>query len=148
MSKPREAKMKKMMLWRITVVALVFLGSGCATVPEGQGAGKPGFPGKSERFKWVNAGTLVSVGPAMEATYPPGQLASTHRSGNLETQIFGDTKLTRTRVETTEGVYLVGDKIAVVEKGVPVIVGYDSSGKYPDRPSYLVVRDKQYEIVR
>ncbi len=140
--------MGKMMLWKITIVALVFLGGGCAAVPKGQWAGKPGCPAKGECFKWVSAGTLVSVGPAMEATYPPGQLASTHPSGNLESQIFGETKLSRTRVETTEGVYLVGDKIAVVETGVPVIVGYDSSGKYPDTPSYLVVRDKQYEIVR
>ncbi len=140
--------MRKMMLWEITIVALVFLGGGCATVPEGQGAGKLKVPGESERFKWVSAGTLVSVGPAIEATYPPGQLASTHRSGNLETQIFGDTKLTRTRVETTEGVYLVGDKIAIVETGTPVSLGYESPDKYPDRPSYLVVRGKQYEVVR
>ena len=140
--------MKNRILWEITILVFVLLGGGCATVGEGQEAAKAGFSGKGERFRWINAGTLVSVGPAMEATYPPGQLASTHRTGNLETQIFGDTKLTRTRVETTEGVYLVGDKIAVVETGISVIVGYDSSGKYPDRPSYLVVRDKQYEIVR
>ena len=140
--------MKKMMLWKITIVALVFLGGGCAAVPKGQEAGKLEKPGAGECFKWVSAGTVLSMGPALVATYPPGQLASTHRTGNLETQIFGDTKLTRTRVETTEGVYLVGDKIAIVEKGTPVIVGYDSSGKYPDKPSYLVVRDKQYKIVR
>ncbi len=140
--------MEKMMLWKITIVTFVFLVSGCTAVPEGQWAAKPGCPCRSERVKWVSAGTLLSVGPAKEATYPPGQLASTHPSGNLESQIFGETKLSRTRVETTEGVYLVGDKIAVVETGVPVIVGYDSSGKYPDTPSYLVVRDKQYEIVR
>ena len=140
--------MKKMMLWKITIVALVLLACGCDTVPKAQGVPKPGLPGKGESVRWVSVGTLLSVGPALKATYPPGQLASTHRSGNLETQIFGDTKLSRTRVETTEGVYLVGDKIAIVEKGVPVIVGYDSSDKYPGRPSYLVVRDKQYEIVR
>ena len=140
--------MKKMILWLITIVALVFLGGGCATVPKAQGVPEPELPGKGEPVKWVSAGTLVSVGPALVATYPPGQLASTHRSGNLETQIFGDTKLSRTRVVTTEGVYLVGDKIAIVETGVPVTVGYDLSGKHPDRPSYLVVRDRQYEIVR
>ena len=140
--------MKKMMLWKITIVALVLLACGCDTVPKAQGVPEPGLPGKDESVRWVSAGTLVSMGPAMEATYPPGQLASTHRSGNLETQIFGDTKLSRTRVETTEGVYLVGEKIAVVETGVPVIVGYEPSGKHPDTPSYLVVRDKQYEVVR
>ncbi len=140
--------MEKMMLWKITIVALVFLGGGCTTGPKGQWAGKPGCPPRGECFKWVPAGALVSVGPAEEATYPPGKLASTHRTGNLETQIFGDTKLTRTRVETTEGVYLVGDKIAIVETGVPVSLGYKSPDKYPDRPSYLVVRGKQYEVVR
>jgi len=135
--------MDKKMLWKITIVALVFLCVGCAAIREGQRAG---CPCESERYKWVSAGTLVSVGPAMEATYPPGQLASTRSSGNLESQIFGDAKLSRTRVETTEGVYLVSEKIAVTEKGIPVIVGYDSSDKYPDTPSYLVLRDKQYEI--
>ncbi len=131
--------MRKMMLWEITIVALVFLGGGCSTVSEEQWAGEPWFSGKSEPVKWVSAGTLVSVGPALEATRPSNQ---------LESDIFGDTKLTRTRVETTEGVYLVSEKIAVVEMGIPVIVGYEPSGKYPDTPSYLVLRDRQYKVER
>ena len=131
--------MRKMMLWEITIVALVFLGGGCSTVSEEQWAGEPGFSGKSESVKWVSAGTLVSVGPALEATRPSNQ---------LESDIFGDTKLTRTRIETTEGVYLVSEKIAVVETGIPVIVGYKPSGKYPDTPSYLVLRDRQYKVER
>ena len=129
--------MKKMMLWKITIVALVFLGGGCTTGPKGQWAGKPGCPDKGECFKWVSAGTLVSVGPAMEATLPSSQ---------VESDIFGPTKLTRTRVETTEGVYLVSEKIAIVETGISVIVGYDSPDKYPDTPSYLVLRDRQYKV--
>lgn len=48
---------------------------------------------KSEAVKWVSAGTLVSVGPDMESTRPPGRAKSA---------ILGETKLSRTRIETTD----------------------------------------------
>jgi len=90
---------------------------------------------KSEAVKWVNAGTLVSVGPDMESTRQPGRVKSA---------VLGETKLSRTRVETTEGVYIVGDKIGIAETGVPVRVGYDSS----ETPSYLSLGGQRYKIVR
>jgi hypothetical protein len=94
---------------------------------------------KSEHVKWVSVGTLVSVGPAMESTSHPGRLSSA---------ILGETKLSRTRVETTEGVYIVSDKIGITETGIPVSVGYDPPDKYPDTPSYLAFGSRRYEIVR
>jgi len=94
---------------------------------------------KSEPVKWVSVGTLVRVGPDME---------STRRPGRLESAILGETKLSRTRIETTEGVYIVSGKIGLVETGVPVSVGYDSSDEYPDAPSYLAFGGERYEIVR
>ncbi len=126
--------MKKMMLWKITIIILIFFGSGCTAVPE-----KLKLPGASEPVKWVSVGTLVSVRPAME---------STRRSDPLESAIFGETKFSRTRVETTEGVYIVGDKIGLVETGVPVSVGYDTSDEYPETPSYLDLGGERYKIVR
>ena len=50
------------MLWKIAVVTLIFLSSGC-----GQEARELKSSRKSEAIKWVNVGTLVSVGPDMEA---------------------------------------------------------------------------------
>ena len=94
---------------------------------------------KSEAVKWVSAGTLVSVGPDMESTRRPGRARSV---------ILGETKLSRTRVETTEGVYIVGDKIGIAEMGVPVRVGYDSSDEYPGTPSYLSFGGQRYKIAR
>jgi hypothetical protein len=94
---------------------------------------------KSEAVKWVSAGTLVSVGPAMESTSRPGRASSA---------VLGETKLSRTRVETTEGVYIVSETIGIAETGVPVNVGYDSSDEYPDAPSYLAFGGKRYKIVR
>ena len=88
---------------------------------------------------WVSVGTLVSVGPDME---------STHRPSRLGSAMLGETKLNRTRVETTEGVYIVSDKIGLVETGIPVSIGYDTSDEYPDAPSYLAFRGERYEIVR
>ena len=122
------------MLWKIAVVTLVFLSSGC-----GQEVQELTSSRESEPIKWVNAGTLVSVGPAMESTSRPSRLGSA---------VLGETKLSRTRIETTEGVYIVGDKIGFVETGVPVSVGYDASDEYPDAPSYLAFGGKRYEIVR
>ncbi len=94
---------------------------------------------KSEPVKWVSVGTLVSVGPDMESTRRPGRLGSA---------ILGETKLSRTRVETTRGVYIIGDKIGIVETGIPVSVGYDSSDEYLDTPAYLSFGGKRYKIVR
>ena len=101
------------MLWKIAVVTLVFLSSGC-----GQEVQELTSSRESEPIKWVNAGTLVSVGPAMESTSRPSRLGSA---------VLGETKFNRTRVETTKGVYIVSDKIGLVEMGIPVSVGYDSS---------------------
>ena len=131
--------MKKMMLWKITIVTLVFLGSGCATVPGRQETGKLKLPGKSEPVKWVGVGTLVSVGPARKSARHPDPVKSA---------IFGETRFSRTRVETTEGVYTVGEKIGVVETGIPVSVGYGASDEYPEAPSYLKLGGKRYELVR
>ncbi len=94
---------------------------------------------KSEAVKWVSVGTLVSVGPDMESSRYPGRVKSA---------ILGETKLGRTRVETTEGVYIVSDKIGVVETGSPVSVGYDAPDDYRDTPSYLAFGGNRYEIVR
>jgi hypothetical protein len=66
----------------------------------------------------------------------------------LKSAILGETQMSRTRVETTEGVYTIRDKIGIVEMGSPVSVGYDSDDKYPDTPSLLAIGDDQYEIVR
>lgn len=123
-----------MMLRKITVVTLIFLSSGCS-----QEARKLKSSRKSEPIKWVNVGTLVSVGPDMESTRRPGRLGSA---------ILGETKLSRTRIETTKGVYIISDKIGIVETGIPVSVGYDSSDEYRDTPSYLAFGGKRYEIVR
>ena len=75
-------------------------------------------------------------------------MESTSRPNRLGSAVLGETKLSRTRIETTEGVYIVGDKIGFVETGVPASVGYDASDEYPDAPSYLAFGGKRYEIVR
>ncbi len=94
---------------------------------------------KSKPVKWISVGTLVSVGPDTE---------STPRPGRLESAILGETKLSRTRVETTEGVYIVSDKVGLVETGIPVSVGYELSDEYPGTPSYLTFGGKRYKIAR
>jgi hypothetical protein len=127
-------KMKKT-LWAISIVAFAFLGCGPSTASQKQEAG----PTKSGSIRWVSVGTLVSVGPDTESTPHPGRLKSA---------ILGETQMSRTRVETTEGVYTIRDKIGIVEMGSPVSVGYDSDDKYPDTPSLLAIGDDQYEIVR
>ena len=131
--------MKKLMLWKITIVTLIFLGGGCTTTPEKQEARKLKLPSKSEPVKWVSVGTLVSVGPDMESTRHPGRLRSA---------VLGETTFTRTRVETTEGVYVVSGKIGIAETGIPVSVGYDSSDEESDKPSYLTLRGERYKIAR
>lgn len=89
--------------------------------------------------KWESAGTLVSVRPAAESTRAPGRAEAA----------LGDNEMGRTRVETTEGVYIVHGKISVVHVGVPVNVGYvkkDSSGERRDEPAYLAFGGRRHEI--
>jgi hypothetical protein len=93
----------------------------------------------SEVAKWEDAGTLVSVRPAEESTPTPG------RKGT----VLGETEMSRTRVETTEGVYIVHGKISVAQTGMPVKLGYDkkdSSDELQDTPSYLSFGSQQHRI--
>ena len=93
----------------------------------------------SEVARWENVGTLVSVRPAEEPTRLSGRLGTA----------LGENEMGRTRVETTEGVYIVHGKINVAQTGMPVKVGYDkkdSSGKSQDMPSYLSLGGRQYQI--
>ena len=128
-------EMKKMMCG-IVMVAFSFLGCGPGTSDQKQEAGATPQSGS---IRWVRVGTLISVAPDTESTPHPSQLKSA---------ILGDTQLSRTRVETTEGIYTVRDKIGMIEAGSPVSVGYDSDDEYPDTPSLLIIGDDQYEIVR
>ena len=131
--------MNKMMSWKITIVTLILLGSGCGTVSQKQETGKLKVPKKSEPVKWVSFGTLISVAPDMESTRRPSRLGSA---------VLGETTFNRTRVETTKGVYIVSDKIGIVGIGTPVSLGYDEPDEYPNKPSYLAIGGEQYEIVR
>ena len=93
----------------------------------------------SEVARWENAGTLVSVRPAEEPTRSSGRLGTA----------LGENEMGRTRVETTEGVYIVHGKISVAQTGIPVKVGYDkkdSSGESQDMPSYLSLGGRQHQI--
>ena len=95
----------------------------------------------SEVARWENAGTLVSVRPAEEPTRAPGRVGAA----------LGDTEMGRTRVETTEGVYIVHGKISVAQVGSPVNLGYakkDSSGEAQDEPAYLSLGGQEHEIAR
>ena len=92
----------------------------------------------SEVAKWENAGTLVSVRPANETTRSPGRLGTA----------LGETEVGRTRVETTEGIYIVHGKIGVANTGIPVKVGYGSSDENRGTPSYLALGGQKYEIAR
>ena len=69
----------------------------------------------STAAKWENAGTLVSVSPDEVTTRSPGRLGTA----------LGNDKLGRTHIETTEGVYIIRDKISVAQTGMPVKIGYD-----------------------
>ena len=91
----------------------------------------------SKVAKWENAGTLVSVRPA-EGT--------SRASGRMGTAL-GETELGRTRVETTEGVYIVLDKVSSAQTGMPVKVGYDKKDS-SDEPSHLSLAGRQYQIAR
>ena len=131
--------MEKQILWKIIVVIAILFGSGCTTSPENRGAGGIELLSKGEPVEWIDVGTLVSVGPDMEPTRPPGRLQSA---------ILGETTFGRTRIETTEGVYIVDDKVGVVEIGAPVSVGYSASDQRSGTPSYLTLGGKRYQIVR
>ena len=87
--------------------------------------------------RWESAGTLVSVRPAEGTTRPSGRMGTA----------LGEHELGRTRVETTEGVYIVLDKISVAQTGTRVKVGYDKEDS-SDEPSYLSLGDRQYRIAR
>ena len=84
-----------------------------------------------------DAGPLISVRPA-EGT--------TRASGRLGTAL-GENELGRTRVETTESVYIILDKVSSAEIGTPVKVGYDKKDS-SDEPSYLSLGSRQYPIAR
>ena len=93
----------------------------------------------SETVRWKDAGTLVSVSPSEESTRFSG------RRGTM----LGDTEWGRSRVETTEGVYIVVDKVSVSQPGAPVRLGYvkgDSSDVYQEKPSYIAFGDREYKI--
>ncbi len=91
--------------------------------------------------KWESVGTLVSVRPAEEPTRAPGRVGAA----------LGDNEMGRTRVETSEGVYIVHGKISVAQVGSAVTVGYlkiDSSDELQDEPSYLAFAGQRHEIAQ
>jgi hypothetical protein len=95
----------------------------------------------SQVAKWEDAGTLVSVSPAEQPTLSPGR---TERP-------LAESEMGLTRVETTEGVYVVHGKISVANTGMPVKLGYekkDSSDELQDAPSYLSFGSQKYLIAR
>ena len=71
---------------------------------------------------------------------------TTRSSGRLGTAL-GEAELGRTRVETTESVYIVLDKVSSAQIGTPVKVGYDKKDS-SDEPSYLSLGGRQYPIAR
>ncbi len=89
----------------------------------------------SKVARWESAGTLVSVRPAEGLTRSPGRLGTA----------LGEDELGRTRVETTEGVYIVLDKVSSAQTCMPVKVGYDKEDS-SDEPSYLSLGGRQYPI--
>lgn len=95
----------------------------------------------SEVAKWENAGTLVSVRPAEETARPTGRLGTA----------LGEKEIGLTRVETTEGTYIVHGKISVANTGLPVKLGYEkkeSSDEIRSEPSYLSFGSQKYAIAR
>lgn len=95
----------------------------------------------SEVAKWEDAGTLVSVRPAEKPTRSPGLLG----------EALGEKEIGRTRVETTEGVYIVHGKISFAQTGVPVKLGYnkkDSSDELQDTPSILSFDGQEHRIAQ
>ena len=95
----------------------------------------------SKVTRWESAGTLVSVSPSEESVRPSGRRGSA----------LGENQWGRSRVETTEGSYVILGKINVAHTGVPVSVGYvkkDSSDELQETPSYLAFGGREYEIAR
>jgi len=93
----------------------------------------------SEVAKWEDGGKLVSVRPADESTRQPGRLGTA----------LGEEEMGLTRVETTEGVYIVHGKISVAHTGMPVRLGNDkkdSSDELQDKPSHLSLGGQKYQI--
>jgi len=91
----------------------------------------------SEVARRENVGTLVSVSPAMESSRPSGRMGTA----------LGENEWGRTRVETTEGTYIIAEKISVSQTGIPVKVGYDKKDSQ-GKPSYLSISGRQYKIAR
>ena len=89
----------------------------------------------SEVAKWEDAGTLVSVRPADDSTRRPGRIGTA----------LGEEELGLTRVETTEGVYIVHGKISVAQTGMPIKLGYDKKDS-SDKPSHLLFKGQKYQI--
>ncbi len=95
----------------------------------------------SDVAKWEDAGTLVSISPAEETTRSPGRLGTA----------LGEQDIGLTRVETTEGIYIVHGKISVAQTGMPVKLGYEkrkSSDELQDAPSYLSFGNQKYAVAR
>lgn len=91
--------------------------------------------------EWVNAGTIVSVSPAEQTTPSPGRIDKS----------FTESEMGLTRVQTTEGEYVVHGKVSVANKGMPVKLGYgkkESSDELKDTPSYLSFGGQQYRIAQ
>ena len=91
----------------------------------------------SKIARWEDAGTLVSIRPADQPTRAPGRVGTA----------LGENEMGRTRVETTEGVYVVSGKINVAQVGDSVKLGYAKT-KNPDEPTHLAVGGQQYQISR
>jgi hypothetical protein len=131
--------MNKTNLLILLVSAIMILQSGCNNTSQKQDTGKHKILSKSEHIKWVKAGTLVSIGPDLEPT---------ERTRRIESVILSDNTFSRTRVETTEGIYIIGDKVDLVEIGAPVSVGHIESDEQSNKPSHLSIGGKQYRIVQ
>jgi hypothetical protein len=91
----------------------------------------------SKIARWEDAGTLVSVRPADQPTRTPGRVGTA----------LAENEMGRTRVETTEGVYVVSGKINVAQVGDPVKLGYAKTDS-PDDPTHLAIGGQQYQISR
>jgi hypothetical protein len=89
----------------------------------------------SKVARWEDAGTLVSVRPADQPPRAPGRIGTA----------LGENELGRTRVETTEGVYVVSGKINVAQVGDSVKLGF-AKAESPDEPTHLAVGGQQYQI--
>jgi hypothetical protein len=89
----------------------------------------------SEVANWEDGGKLVSVRPADESTRRPGRIGTA----------LGEEELGLTRIETTEGVYIVHGKISVAQTGMPVKLGYDEKDS-SNKPSHLSLKGQKYQI--